>query len=164
MKPIKTNKKCKSIRPWLYKVISSRISLDADWIQNHIDNCPKCQRRIASMGKIKLAFMLLKSQSHNLDLLMRANTQAIGVLKHGLRYSSKAEKLRIRLPEPKFLERCSKYKNSIANVAACIAILFLMKTGIFYSINKTQDQGQKIVKQYYANQIGDDLADELFSV
>ena len=94
---------------------------------------------------------------------MRANAQAIGVLKHGLRRAPKARKLRTILPEPKLFERCSKYKRSVANVAACIAILFLMKIGIFSSMDKFQTEGQKAVKQYYASRVGQDLADEIFS-
>ena len=164
MEAKKTNKKCKSIRVWLYKAISSRINLNADWVQNHIANCPRCQRRLSSVGKVNLALSIIKSQPHNLDLLMRSNAQAIGVLKHSLRNSSRAQKLKTILPEPKLFEKCSKYKNSIANAAACITILFLMKTGIFSSMDKFQSEGQKVVKQYYVAQVGEELADEIFSV
>ena len=94
---------------------------------------------------------------------MRANAQAIGVLKHSLREAPKARKLKVMQPEPKLLERWSKYKHSAANAAACIAILFLMKTGVFSSMDKFQTEGQKAIRQYYAAQVGQDLADELFS-
>jgi hypothetical protein len=105
----------------------------------------------------------MKSQPHRLDLLMRANTQAVGVLKHNLRRAPKAQKLRVMRPEPKLIERCSKYTHPTANVAACIAILLLMKIGIFTSMDKFQNQGQKVVEKYYAIQVGEDLADEVFS-
>jgi len=159
----KKDNKCRQIRAWLYKAISSRFGLDADWVQNHIANCPRCQRRMASIGKVNLALSIIKSQPHKLDLLMRANAQAIGVLKHSLREAPKARKLKEARPEPKLLERWSKYKHSAANAAACIAILFLMKTGVFSSMDKFQTEGQKAMRQYYAAQIGQDLADELFS-
>ncbi|HUS73726.1 MAG TPA: hypothetical protein VMY06_11740 [Sedimentisphaerales bacterium] len=94
---------------------------------------------------------------------MRANAQAIGVLKHSLRRAPKAQKLRVMLPEPKLFERCSKYMHSAANVAACIAILLLMKIGIFSSMDTFQTKGQKVIEQYYASQVGEDLADEVFS-
>ena len=163
MKSMKTNNKCRQIRAWLYKAISSRINLDTDWIQNHIANCPRCQRRFAAIGKVNLALSVMKSQPHKLDLLMRANSQAIGVLKHSLREAPEAQKLKAVLPEPKLLERWRKYAHPAANVAACIAILLLVKIGIFSSMDKFQTQGQKLVKQYYASQLGDDLADEIFS-
>ena len=155
--------KCRQIRAWLHKAISGRFGFDADWVENHIANCTRCQRRLISIGKVNLALSIMKSQPHKLDLLMRANTQAIGVLKHSLREAPKARKLRAMLPEPKLLERCSKYTHSAANAAACIAILFLMKTAIFSSMDKFQTEGKKVVKQYYASQVGKDLADEIFS-
>ena len=163
MKTTEANKKCRQIRAWLYKAINSRIGLDADWVQNHIANCPRCQRRVTSIGKVNLALSVMKSQPHNLDLLMRANAQAIGVLKHSLRQVPKARKLRTMLPEPKLAERCRKYKHSVTNVAACIAILLLMKIGIFSSMDKFQTEGQKVIKQYYASHVGQELADEIFS-
>lgn len=80
------------------------------------------------------------------------------------------------LPEPKLLERCSKYKSSIVNVAACIAILFLIKTGVFSSMDKFQlvlrserllrrvvTEGQKVIKQYYASRVGEEIANEILS-
>jgi len=154
--------KCKQIRTWLHKVISGRFSLDTDWIQNHIANCPRCRRRLSAIGKVDLALSIIKSQPHKLDLLMRANTQAIGVLKHSLRQAPKAEKLKVCLPEPKLLERCGKYGHSVANVAACLALLILMKIGVFSSMDKFQAEGEKTIKQYYASHIGEDLTDEIF--
>ena len=137
---------------------------DATWIQGHIANCPKCQRRLASIGKVNLALSVIKSQPHKLDLLSRANSQAIGVLKHSLRNAPRAQKLKTLRPEPKFLESLGKYKYSIGNTAACIAIIFLMKIGIFSSMARFQSDGQKIVKQYYADNLGQEIADEIFSV
>ena len=94
---------------------------------------------------------------------MRANTQAIAVLKHSLQREPKVQKLERKLPEPKLLERCSQYGHSAANLAACILILFLMKIGVFSSMNNLHTQGQKVIKQYYVNQVGADLADEIFA-
>jgi len=155
--------KCRQIRARLRKAIRSHFGPEADWVQNHIANCPRCQRRFASVGKVNLALSLMKSQPHNLDLLMRANAQAIGVLKHSLREAPRAKTLKNMQPEPKLLERCSKYESSTANVAACIIILFLMKTGVFSFMDKFQTEGQKVVKQYYVNQVGEDLANDVFT-
>jgi len=94
---------------------------------------------------------------------MRANTQAIGVLKHSLREAPKAKKLKAARPEPKLLERWRKYAHPAANAAACITILFLMKVGVFSSMDKVQNEGRKVIKQYYATHAGQDVADELFS-
>jgi flagellar biosynthesis/type III secretory pathway M-ring protein FliF/YscJ len=93
---------------------------------------------------------------------MRANTQTIAVLKHSLRSEPKAQELEKKLPGPKMLERCRKYGHSITNVAACFAVLLLMKIGVFPSMNQFHNQGQRVMKQYYAKQVGEDLADEVF--
>ncbi len=163
MKTKVVNKKCKNIRSRLYSAVGKRIGLNADWIQKHIANCPRCRQRLALMGRVNLALSLIKSQPHSLALLMQANAQAIDVLKHSLRNAPRAQKLRVMLPEPKLLERCRKYKHSLANVAACIAILLLMKIGIFSSMDKFQTEGHKAVKQYYANRVGNEIAREIFS-
>jgi hypothetical protein len=160
-----TNKdgKCKQIRAWFHKIISDRFGPDAKWIRNHIAHCPRCQRRLAAVGKVNLALSVLKSQPHNLDLLKRANSQAIGVLKHSLREAPKAGKLKRARPEPKLPERSRKYVHPGTNVAACIAVLLLMKMGIFSSVDKFQSGGQEVMKQYYASRAGQDVADDMFT-
>jgi hypothetical protein len=115
------------------------------------------------LGKVELAISLLKSQPHNLDLLMRANTQAIGVLKHSLRATTRAEHLRNARPEPSILERCSRYRHSFANAAACIAIAVLMKNNIFLSAKTFESKGRKAMEHYYASQAGEDIARDIFT-
>ncbi len=162
MTVINNNNKCRRIRGWLNEAISRRFDPDAHWLQSHIANCPRCQSRFVSYGKVNLSISAIKSQPHNLDLLMCANAQTIGVLKHSLRVAKKAGTLKKIRPEPKFLEKYSRYTSSTLNVAACMTILLLMKIGAFSSMNMFQGQGQKVIKTYYANRIGDDLADEIF--
>ncbi len=154
---------CKDIRSRLNKIVSSLISMDAAWVQNHIANCPKCQRRLASLGKVYLAMSLLKSQPHQLDLLKAANVQTIDTLGHSVRNTAKAEKLKLARPDIKFIEKIAPLKNSIGNVAACFVILFLLKTGIFTSIEKFQTNGEKALQNYYEKQLGQEYSDEIFS-
>ena len=163
MKTKTNNRNCKSIRQRILKAVSNYAGLNAGWIQNHIADCPKCQQRLASVGKVYLTFSLIKSQPHNLDLLMRANKQAVGVLKHSLRNSQKAGKLKTMLPEPGLFEKYRKYNNSIANTAACILILFLMKTGIFCSMDKVESKSRKVLEQYYTKQLGREMSNEIFT-
>lgn len=85
------------------------------------------------------------------------------MLKHSLRRSVKAEKLRYAKPEPGIIEQLGKYKHSLANVAACIVIAFLMKAGTFSSAETLQTEGRKAVQHYYATQLGDDLANDIFT-
>ena len=93
---------------------------------------------------------------------MRANEQAISVLKHSLREAPKAVKLKQIQPEPKLMERWSRHMQPLGNMAACAAILLLMKTGIFSSMDGFQTKGQKVIRQYYSSRIGEDLTEEIF--
>lgn len=155
--------KCKRIRSWLYTAANSRFGLEANWVQKHIAQCPNCTRRLAAVGRVSLALSTIKAQPHKNDLLMRANTQAVGVLKHSLRQAPKAGKLKKALPKPRLLERCRSYGHSFANLAACLAILLLMKVGVFSSADRFQSEGEKVVEHYYASQLGEDLTNDIFS-
>ncbi|NIA17097.1 MAG: hypothetical protein GWO86_01995 [Planctomycetes bacterium] len=155
---------CKRIRQRIFGAVAQRLKPNADWLQSHIAGCPRCQRRLASAGRVELALLLIKSQTHQSDLLARANSQAIGVLKHSLRDSPKAEKLRNKLPALSFTEKYGKYAKPAANYAACVAVIFLMKTNIFSSIVKYEKGGEKAIQQYYAKHLGEDLAKDVFDI
>jgi len=155
--------KCRRIREWLYSAVNSRFGLEANWVRKHISECPKCTRRLAAVGRVNLALSTIKTQPHKNDLLMRANSQAIGVLKHSLREAPKAEKLKKALPRPGLFERCGRYGHSLANLAACVVIVLLMKVGVFSSVERFQSEGEKAVKHYYAGQVGEDMANDIFS-
>ena len=157
------NNQCRRIRTWLYEAVNSRFGLEASWVQKHIVNCPRCRRRLAAIGKVNVALLAVKSKPHRTDLLMHANTQAIGMLKHSLRRAPKARKLEAMSPQPKLRERWSKYGHSVANLAACVVVLLLMKVGVLSSMENFQSEGREVVKQYYASQAGQDLTDELFN-
>jgi hypothetical protein len=159
----KAKTSCRQLRNRVLRLLADSFSPDRRWIQNHIANCPHCQRRLARLGNVELAISLLKSQPHNLDLLMRANTQAIGVLKHCLRTTAKAEHLRNIRPDMSIIERCSRYKRSFANVAACIVIAILMKSGTFSSAKMFESKGQKAMEHYYTCNAGEDIASDIFT-
>jgi len=158
----RADNQCKRIRTWLHSAVKRHLGAEAGWLQSHISSCPRCRRRLVSLGKVNLALSLMKARPHSLDLLMRANEQAIAVLKHGLRAEPQAAKLKAILPEPKLVERCGRYGQSVGHWAACVTILLLMKTGVFSSMDTFQTEGQEVMKQYYARQVGQDLAEEVF--
>ena len=93
---------------------------------------------------------------------MQANTQAINVLKHSLREAPKAAKLKNIRPEPKWFQRYGRGTQALANTAACIAVVLLLKVGVFSSMDTFQKQGKKTVEQYYAKHLGPDLAKDIF--
>lgn len=153
---------CRRIRTWLYTAMKRHLGAEAGWLASHISSCPRCRRRLVSLGKVNLALSLMKARPHSLDLLMRANEQAISVLKHGLRAEPQAARLKTTLPEPKLAERCGRYGPSVGHWAACVAVLLLMKMGVFSSMDTFQTEGQEVIRQYYARQVGQDLAEDVF--
>ena len=161
MKKLNIKNRCKQIRLRLGKALPALAN--SDWLQKHIANCPRCQARIAGLGKVHLVLSLLKSQPHSIDLLMNANSKAINVLKHGLRNSPKAAKLSNAYPHPSWLQRCAVYTQPLLNLAACIMIILLLKIGVFGSMETVQKESRGVVKQYYVKHLGQDYADEIFS-
>jgi len=164
MKTQQKNRRCKDIKNRLFKALSRQIGPDAVWVQRHIASCPRCRRRLLRTSRVSVAMQLLKSQPHSLDLLARANNKAVSVLKHSLRYSDKAQKLKVALPEPTIFERLRKYRSAAVNVAACVTILLLIKTGMFSSSIKFQNDGNNALHNYYASRVGDEIADEIFPI
>jgi len=114
------------------------------------------------MARVDLGLSTIKSQPHSLDLLMRANSAAVRMLNHRLREAARDRRLEEARPEPRLVEKYAAYRAAVMNVAACIAILFLTKAGIFSSFDKARSGGQAVMKQYYTAQAGEDLAGEVF--
>lgn len=158
-----TQNKCRSIRGRLQRAIAARVNLDRGWLAEHVATCPRCQKRLGNYGRVNLAMMLLKSQPHSLDLLTKANTQAINVLKHSLRQAPKAEVLRAAKPNLSIFERYRRRAQPALNAAACIMIIALFKAGIFTSIESSQTKGNTAARNYYAMHVGSEMADDIFS-
>ncbi|MFH1615038.1 MAG: hypothetical protein ABIG61_08145 [Planctomycetota bacterium] len=155
--------KCRRLRSTVFDRLAQNLCRNAEWVENHIAGCDRCQRRIRRIGRVEMGLALLKTTPQKLDLLMRANTSALRTLKHSLQQAPKADHLRHALPEPTLFERLSKHAGSIGNIAACIAIFALMKIGVFSSMDKVQRQGQNHIQQYYANRVGEDISKDLFT-
>jgi anti-sigma factor RsiW len=155
-------KRCRRIRQWVLGSLSRKIGPEARWIQRHAAHCPRCQKRLAAWNRVELALSAIKSQPHQLDLLKRANTHALSILKHSLREATKAQTLRDLRPEPSFMERTAQYRHGLGHIAACLAIVALVRTGLFASLDKACSRGQQCMRQYYVAQVGEDLADEVF--
>ncbi|MBN1456380.1 MAG: hypothetical protein JW912_00830 [Sedimentisphaerales bacterium] len=158
----KIKTKCSKIRIKLTRYLAMHINPDSFWLQNHIANCPRCQRRLSVYGKVEVAMSLLKTQPHELDLLTRANTQALKMLKHGLRFAPKADKLKQKRPQPIWILRYSGFSQSIVNAAACVTILVLLKAGVFSSMDNVQQNGSTAVKGYYSKYLDQSTANEIF--
>jgi len=154
--------RCRQIRRRLSESMLERLGPEAPWVQRHVAQCPRCQKRLAAFGKVDLALSFIKSQPHRLDLVTRANAAAVRMLNHELREAAETTKLEQAKGQSDLLERYSRYRNPLINLAACVAILFLTKAGIFSSFNHAHDRGQAALRQYYATQAGEDVAREIF--
>jgi hypothetical protein len=150
------------MRQRLLTSLGKGIGPQAGWVQRHVTHCPRCQKRLAAWGKVELALSIVKSQPHRLDLLSKANSCAVKMLKHSLREAPKARILEEARPEPSFLQSTARYRYRITNIAACIAILVLTRSGLFASLNRATAGGEKFMKQYYTAHAGEDIAEEIF--
>jgi len=162
MRNSKIINKCRQIRDDMQNTILNGAGLDNGWLAGHLANCPKCQERIAGLGKVDIAMSLIKSQPHKMDLLMKANSQALKMLKHSLRDCPKADMLRVTTTRPNWIIRNHRLVSSITSAAACFAVVVLLKCGIFTSIEKSQKQGKETLKQYYSNRLDQETIDDIF--
>ena len=157
-----SKKRCSELRARLSKWVGAPLRVQAGWIENHMASCPRCQRRLAALGRVSAALSVLKNQPHSLELLQRANAQAIGRLKNSVREVPRAQSLRRALPQLTLWEKWHCYLQPAANLAACFTILLLMKIGVFSSMETLQKEGQKVVREHYHQSLGEDLSRDLF--
>ena len=153
---------CRRTRQWFVGALRRGLGPEAGWVQRHIAHCPRCRKRAAAWRRVELALRIVKARPHRLGLLQKANAEAVRLLSHDLREEAQArEMIGSRLESP-FLTRAVRGRHQMTNVAACIAILFLSKSGLFRSLDRLGAGSEAWVRQYYASQVGDDLAGEVF--
>ena len=157
-----TQGSCRFLRQRILASLGKGIGPQAGWIQRHVASCPRCQKRLAAWSKVELALSIVKSQPHRLDLLSKANSCTVKMLKHSLRETLRAHVLEEARPEPSFLQRSARYHHRVMNTAACIAILVLTRSGLFASLDRATTGGEKFMKQYYATHAGKDIAEDIF--
>ena len=153
--------RCRKLRTHLIDVVAGKLD-HACWLHDHILTCPKCQARITRVGQVDLALTALRSQPHSLDLVMKANTRAISVLKHSLREAPKAERLQQLEPAGGPHEKYGKHIVPLSKTAACLAVVLFLKLGIFSSMDNFRKEGNAAVEHYYAKHLGQEFADEIF--
>jgi hypothetical protein len=153
---------CRAVRRKLSAALDSMLNRAFGvFLRSHIEHCPRCSRRLMSLHRVELAIQLTRSQAHSLDLLSRANTAALCMLKHSLRFTPKAEKLRAARPEPNWVIRHSSVLEKVFNVAACLFVLVLIKCGTTAFLKDVRRDGTKVMYNYYAKNLGQDMANDL---
>ena len=132
-------------------------------LSDHVATCPRCRKRLAMANRVQMAFDLIKSQPHSLNLLAAANQQATNVLKHSLRNAPKSQKLRQANPEPHWTQKKQPWLEQVVNVAACAAVLLIVRMGLTASLLDVRQTGKTVVHNYYARNLSDTgLMSELF--
>ena len=149
---------CRSLRFRLADSVGKGFKIPDSWLTQHVAGCPRCRQRLRGFSRVELALTLVRTQRYSPDLLSRANEHAIGFLKNNVRHTSRAESLKTARPKLSFYKRLARYSQSVTNAAACLALMLLMRHGVFDSMDRIQDRGSQAVKDYYAKQVGDDQA------
>ena len=70
-------KSCGGIRRRLAESIDCRLGAFAGSVERHMVECPRCSRLAMGSAKLRLAMLLIRTQRHDADLLMRANPVSI---------------------------------------------------------------------------------------
>ena len=155
------NNPCKQVRSrqGMWASLKGRMR---DRLSDHIATCPRCQNRLALVNRVELTFGLLKSQPHDMDLLARANTKAIGVLKHSLRDAPRSEELRHSRPEQNWLEKKRPVIERVLNIAACLFIVVMIRMGVTSSLTDVKNKGETALHNYYARNLDSQLYNEIF--
>ena len=158
----KQDNPCRAVRSKWSNMMDSLLNRAiGSYLRNHIEHCPRCSRRLMSLHRVEWAILMTKSQSHSCDLVARANTAALHMLKHGLRFAPKAEKLRAARPESSWLIRHSIGLEKVVNIAACLMVLAMIKFGTISFLKDVHQDGTKVMHNYYAKNLGQDMANDL---
>lgn len=133
-----------------------------DRLNEHIAHCPRCRKRLGSASRVEIALAVTKSQPYPIDLLSRANAQALGVLKHQLRYAPKSQALRTSRLEPIWVVKNRPLLERLLNTAACLFIVLMMRSGILNSLTNYKEQGEAVIHSYYSRNLDSSIFNEIF--
>ncbi|MEN8128241.1 MAG: hypothetical protein ABFR90_10635 [Planctomycetota bacterium] len=162
MKLFTDKKRCRSVRTKRYGLIRSVKVRLLGQLSDHVAECPKCQKRLAAINRIEIALMLMKSQPCKMGLLARANNKTLDVLTHSLRFGAKSTLLRQAVPDTNRLEKARPFIEKILNMAACLFVIVMIKSGISNSLLDYKEQGQAVIHNYYARNLDSQMFDEIF--
>jgi len=162
MNDIRHTEQCKRMRTapdGFWASIKQRI---ARRCSDHIAACPRCQKRLAATGRVEMALCLMRMQPQTMELLAKANTSALKYLTRSVRQSPCADQLRIAVHKPNRLEKASPMLERLLNVAACLFIVLMIRVGLKNRMLEIQDQGTKVMENYYARNLDPQLFEDVF--
>ena len=162
MKMRNDKNQCRSVRNERCGVIRSIKMRLLQRLDDHVAECPKCQRRLAVLNRVEVALMLTKSQPYEMGLLARANNKALDVLTHSLRFGSKSTLLRQAKSDTNRIEKVCPFIERVLNVAACLFIIVMIKSGVSHSLLDYKEQGEAVIHNYYARNLDSQTFNEIF--
>lgn len=109
-----------------------------------------------------MALCLMRMQPQTMELLAKANTSALKYLTRSVRQSPCADQLRIAVHKPNRLEKASPMLERLLNVAACLFIVLMIRVGLKNRMLEIQDQGTKVMENYYARNLDPQLFEDVF--
>ena len=164
MKLFNDKNKCRSARNERCGAIRSVKMRLLERLSDHVAECPWCQRRLAMVNRVELGLTLMNTQPLEIGLLSRANNQALGVLKHSLRYAPKSAFLRNAKSDTHRLEKIRPGLERALNAAACVFVILMIKTGVSNSLLDYKEQGEAVIHNYYARNLDSQMFDEIFPI
>ena len=162
MKLFNDENKCRSVRSERCGLFGSFKVRLLRRLDDHVAECPKCQRRLATVNRVEVALMLMKSQPYEMGLLARANNRALDVLAHSLRFSPKSTLLRQAKSDTNCIEKARPFIERALNVAACLFIVVMINTGVSHSFLDYKQRGEAVIHNYYARNLDEQLFNEIF--
>ena len=163
MKLFNDKNQCRSVRNERCGMMHS---VKMRWLRrldDHVADCPKCRKRLLRVNRVEVALMLMKSQPYEMGLLARANNKALDVLTHSLRFAPKSTLLRQAKSDTNRIEKARPFIERVLNVAACLFIIIMIKTGVSNSLLDYKRQGEAVIQNYYARNLDEQLFNEIFS-
>ncbi|MBN1125524.1 MAG: hypothetical protein JXA82_10985 [Sedimentisphaerales bacterium] len=142
--------------------LAAWMGLESGWLAEHVAHCPVCQKRAGLHRQAELGLSLIKSQPRTIDLVKKANAQAVSTLQRSLRQTKKSDHLRQTRPKTFWSYPNVRTLQPLLSTAACLMVILLVKTGVFASMNKVRETGTNVVHSYYAHHLGQEMADDLF--
>jgi len=162
MKTIRLNNLCRVLQQRKVGLFDSFRQHVQHRLIEHMANCPRCRKRLGLASRLEIALAMIKSQPHHIDLLQRANTQTLAVFAHALRYAPKSQTLRISRPEPILAVKNRSLIDRLLNIAACLFVVLMMRSGIFHSLTSYKEQSEAVIHNYYARNLDSNMFNEIF--
>jgi hypothetical protein len=131
-------------------------------LNEHVAECPKCQKRLSMVNRVEVALMLMKSEPYKMGLLARANNKALDTLKHSLRFAPESTLLRQAKSDTNRIEKTRPFIEKALNIAACLFVFVMIKSGVSHSLLDYREQGENVIHNYYANNLDSQMLEDIF--